>query len=1075
MSELPSGTVTFLFTDVEGSTRLLKQLRDGYGEVLFAHQRLLLKAFERRGGHVVDTQGDSFFVAFARVSDAVGAARQAQADLAAHPWPKGSEVRVRMGIHTAEPIVGGGRYVGLGVHRAARICSAGHGGQVLLSQTTRELLRDEPMDGVAMRDLGEVRLKDIDGPERIFQLLAPGLEQEFPPLKGDRVPGRGLLKYRLLGPLEVHDGDRVPALGGAKQRALLALLLLNANRVVSRERIIDGLWGEEPPETAVATVQVYVSRLRKLLGPGALVTRPPGYLFAAELESIDVFRFERLVAEGRQALAGGDSERAARALREALALWRGPALGEFEEPFARVEGGRLDYLRVAAVEERIEADLALGRQADLIGELEGLIAEHPHRERLRAQLMLALYRSGRQAEALAAYRDARAALDELGLEPGEQLRALEKQILTQDRALAPVVQKTNLPAEPTPLVGRTQELSEVRALLSARKLLTLTGAGGAGKTRLALEAARSLLAEFHDGVWFVSLAAVSDPELVEPTISQVLGAHGDLNAFLRGKRLLLLLDNLEQLLPDVAPTVARLETTVLATSRERLNVAGEQEYPVPTLPLEDAVQLFTQRARQVEPRFEPDEHVPKIARRLDGLPLALELAAARVKALSPQQIAERLGHSLDLLIGGARDAPERQRTLRATLEWSYQLLDEQEQALFARLAVFAGGCTLEAAEQIAGATLEGLQSLVDKNLLRHSQERFGMLETVRELALEKLEPREDAEQLRHRHAEYLLEFLRTSETELVDAARVTRESAESDNLRAAIEWAIGGKHVDLALSLASHDYGPSITSRDTARWLDLALPLGEHADPNAYATALARAAWAHNVLGDLERAETLAQSSLDQFVALRNRVGQCRALLGLGLAAIARGDIDRARERLTQSLELAEVHGTANDRYAALHNLGELERDAGNLDRASVLLEQARQLALDDGNNAYSAAIEHGLGDTALAAGDTAAAEQHYRSAIGLAQGLGALRTYAYCLAGLASAAASRGECERAGRLWGASEAFRRAMEIDPHAFEGTLYEEALARVAGPQFEHAANATRHAEPNDALAAALAND
>jgi predicted ATPase/DNA-binding SARP family transcriptional activator len=867
---------------------------------------------------------------------------------------------------------------------------------------------------------------------------------------------------------------------------VLALLLLNANRVVSRERLIDELWGDDPPETARAMVQVYVSRLRKLLPKGTLVTRPPGYLLEVDPEHVDLTRFERLLGEARHA----EPDSAARLLREALQLWRGPPLAEFTEPFARIEGGRLEEQRLAALEDRIDADLALGRHADLVGELQTLIATRPHRERLRRQLILALYRSGRQAEGLAAYRQARSALDELGIEPSVQLRALERQILTQDAALEPTERKTNLPEELTPLVGRAQELSEVLALLQARRLVTLTGAGGSGKTRLALTAASDVLENgFPDGVWFVPLASLADPELVEPAIADVVGARGDLNEFLHGKRLLLLLDNLEQLLPEVATTVARLEATVLATSRERLNVTAEQEYPVPTLPLDDAVQLFVERARQVEPRFSPDDHVPEIARRLDGLPLALELAAARVKTLTPQQIAERLGHSLDLLTGGARDATERHRTLRATLEWSYQLLDEQEQLLFARLAVFVGGCTLEAAEEVADAELDALQALVDKNLLRHSNGRFWMLETVRKLALEKLETLADAEQLRRRHAEYLLallpdayderllEFLRKSRTERVDATLVAWEHAESDNVRAALEWAVRVQHADLALGLASRDYIPSrMTSPERARWLDVALSLDGRENPNVYAAALARAAWAHNVLGDFERAETLAQRSLDEFHVLGDRVGQLRALLSLGLVAVARGELDRARERLTRSLEFAETDGTPNDRYAALHNLGELEREAGNLHRAAALLEQALELALDAGNTAYASAIEHGLGDTDLAAGDTAAAERHYVRAITLAQDLGGdhARSYAYCLAGLASAAALRGEHERAGRYWGASEAFQRAVGIDLHAFEIVLYEHALAAVAGPQFDEGANATRNAEPDEALAAALAD-
>ena len=880
------------------------------------------------------------------------------------------------------------------------------------------------------------------------------------------------MQYRLLGPLEVREGDRSLPLGGAKQRALLALLVLNANRVVPRERLIDELWGDEPPETAVASVQVYVSRLRKLLPPESLVTRSPGYVLVVEPEAIDLARFEHLLSEGREALSGDDPTRASKVLREALALWRGPALSEFAESFARIEGARLEDLRLAALEERVEADLASGRHGELAGELESLIAVSPHRERLRRQLMLALYGSGRQAEALQAYRQARAALDELGLEPGEELRQLEKQILTQDAVLAPTSQKTNLPAAPTPLVGRMREVREVLELVRMNPLVTLTGAGGSGKTTLALRAARELVGDFADGVWFVPLAALTDPALVESTIAQVLGARGELNEFLRGRQLLLLVDNLEQLLPDAARIVARLETKVLATSRERLNIKEEQEYPVPTLPLDDAVRLFTQRARRLEPRFEPDEHVPEVARRLDGLPLALELAAARVRALTPQQIVERLGHSLELLTGGARDAPERQRTLRATLEWSYQLLDREEQALFARLAVFAGGCTLEAAEQVAHAELDVLQSLVDKNLLRHGEERFWMLETIRELALEKLELLEDAERLRHRHAEYLLDFI-PAYAGTDDAALTPRWSAETDNVRAAFAWALQARQADLALKLAGRYALSRITTRERVSWLDAALLLADRADPGIRATGLAQAASSHYALGDYDLAAVLAQRSLDEFLVLGDPSGQSLALRWLGLAELARGEIDRARERLERGLELAES-GSTSDRRAALHALGEFERDAGNVDRAAALLGEALRLALDAGVTGHAASIEHGLGDTALVSGDAAAAELHYRRALSSGRDLGLTTLVVVCLAGLASVAARRGERERAGRLWGASEAFQRAMGMRSLPGQRPLYKEALATVAGLEFEHAAETARNAEPDEALAAALAD-
>jgi predicted ATPase/DNA-binding SARP family transcriptional activator len=876
-----------------------------------------------------------------------------------------------------------------------------------------------------------------------------------------------VVEYRILGPLEVEGNNGPLRLGERKQRALLALLLLNANRVVSRERLIDLLWDERPPASAVTKLQGHVSGLRKVLPASALVTRAPGYLLEVEPEAIDMHRFERLVRDAGQT----DPGRAAELLRGALALWRGPPLAEFAESFARVESRRLDDARLAALEARIEADLSLGRHTELVGELESLIAEQPQRERLRAQLMLALYSSGRQADALAAYHDARAALGELGIEPSEPLRQLQKRILGHDETLGPTLRHSNLPDEPTPLVGRGAELAEVLRLVRENKVVTLTGAGGSGKTRLALRAARALLDDYEDGVWLVSLAPLTDPSSVEQTIAQVVGARGELNAFLRGKRMVLLLDNLEQLLPEAAATVAGLETKVLATSRERLRITAEHEYPVPTLPVDDAIELFAQRARQLEQHFRPDEHVPEIVRRLDGLPLAVELAAARVKTLTPEQILERIGQSLELLTGGARDAPDRQQTLRATLEWSHRLLEQEEQLLFARLAVFVGGCTLDAAEQVAGAQLDVLQSLVDKNLLRHSNERFWMLETIRELALEKLELVDGAETLRNRHAEWVLEFVRSVENVRSDAARFARLKAESSNVDAAVGWALKAQHPDLALALASTEQ-LFISPRRRARWLDAALLLGDRADPAVYANALRVTAGNCFFLGEFDRAEVLAERSLEQFRALGNRAGEGKASHLIGLAASERGEYDRARERVESALELAEASGDAKERYRTLHSLGELDCRTGKLARATALLEQALHLALGDGDTYQAALIEHSLGDAALAAGDGDPAERWYLDSLSHGRELDHLPTIAYCLAGLASLAAMRGETERAGRLWGASQAFQRATDAELLAYNRRRYEEALAAVLGPEFESAATATREKEPAEALLAAL---
>src|SRR5262245_49802445 len=489
MRELPSGTVTFLFSDIEGSTSLLRELGDAYAEALAEHRDVMRAAFSEHDGVEVDTQGDAFFAAFPRASDAVSAAAEIQSRLAPGP------IRVRIGVHTGEPQITDEGYVGLDVHRGARVCAAGHGGQVLLSQTTRDLV------DVETSDLGEHRLKDLLEPQRLFQL---GTE-EFAPLK------------------------------------------------------------------------------------------------------------------------------------------------------------TLDW--------------------------------------------------------------------------------------------------TNLPVQTTPLIGRARELAEAGALLREKRLVTVVGPPGAGKTRLALQLAAEAVDEFEN-VWWVGLQEIRDAALVEPTIASTVGAKSELADYLRDRDALLLLDNVEQLL-DFAPRLAELlgasrGLKVLTTSREPLRLTLEQQYPVPPLPEDDAASLFAERARSVRPDFAANGAVAEICRRLDGLPLAIELAAALVRLLPPDVLLERLEQRLALLTGGARDLPERQKTLRATIEWSYELLDAQEQKLMARLSVFSGGWSLEAAEAVCEAQIEALASLVDKSLSREQHGRFSMLETIREFGLERLAELDPSGETRRRHAAYFL-------------------------------------------------------------------------------------------------------------------------------------------------------------------------------------------------------------------------------------------------------------------------------------------------------------------------------
>jgi DNA-binding SARP family transcriptional activator/class 3 adenylate cyclase len=461
MPELPGGTLTLLFSDLEDSTGLVKRLGSAtYGELLGMHRSLMTAAVTSNGGSNVDTQGDSFFCVFRTARAAVAAAVAIQRAHREHAFPEGSTVRVRIGLHTGEPTTAGDRYVGLAVHRAARIMSSAHGGQILASGPTAEVIADEMPSGITVVELGEYRLKGLERPERLYELRVEGTARAFPPPRGlkdaSRSAGARELDLRILGPLEVHVGGHLLAHAGERRGALLAYLLLNANRVVSTEQLIDELWGESPPESGAKAVQVRVSQLRKAFADvgirDLIVTRPPGYVIELSAEVLDLHRFERLLSESDSALAADDAEHAAELLREALGLWRGTPLAEFRSaPFARAASARLEELRVAAVERRIDADLALGRHGDLIGELESLIAEYPFRERLRGQLMLALYRSGRQADALEAYRAARRQLsDELGLEPSQALQSLEQAILRHDPSIASAPAATSAGA---PLLG----------------------------------------------------------------------------------------------------------------------------------------------------------------------------------------------------------------------------------------------------------------------------------------------------------------------------------------------------------------------------------------------------------------------------------------------------------------------------------------------------------------------------------------------------------------------------------------------------------------------------------------------
>src|SRR4051812_16664135 len=673
------------------------------------------------------------------------------------------------------------------------------------------------------------------------------------------------MKFGILGPLEVRVNGRSAALGGARPRAVFAVLALNANQPVSAERLAVALWGEDAPPSAVKTVQVYVARLRKALDdPAVLVTTPAGYCLRVRPGELDAEEFERLVGEGREALAAGRADVAMAALREALELWRGPPLAELASaPFAPGEIARLDEQHHAAVEVRVDADLAAGRHAELIGELQQLTTQHPWRERLHAQLMLALYRSGRQADALEAYQRAREVLvEQLGIEPGAELHDLHEAVLAHDPALAappatgsrPLDGRDarraspgdrTLPAPPNRTVGREHDLAVVgeRLRSASVRLLTLTGPGGVGKTRLALEAARAVEADFTAGAVFVSLGGVQRSEDVPAAIVKalevvLLGGESDAQAverFLAAKHLLLVADNVEHVLGAAAFIGGLLGAcpalTVLATSREPLALHAEERYPVSPLTLPegrtpadpealagvDAIALFTERARAHDPDFELADSsaadVAEICRRVDGLPLAIELAAARCALLSSREIAERLSEALGSLGAGARAAPARQQTLRATIDWSHELLSDAERESFARFAVFAGGATIEAAEAITGAGLETIDALVAKSLLvrvqrPHTATRLAMLETIRAYASERFAAGVDAEAVRERHYRvYFAVAQRHGTDQALRGVRgkenLDRLDAEVDNLQAALRWALDRRKSEHALTMVA--------------------------------------------------------------------------------------------------------------------------------------------------------------------------------------------------------------------------------------------------------------------------------
>ncbi len=822
MGELPTGTITFLLTDIEGSTRMLQSLGDRWRKVLEDHNGLLRSAIREAGGIDLRTEGDAFFAVFRSAPAAVAAAAAAQRALAARAWPREAPVRVRMGMHTGEGAVGGDDYVGLDVHRAARIAAAAHGGQVLVSSATAELVGPALPDGVGLRDLGRHRLKDLARPERIYQLAVEGLPSEFPSIRSLETP-------------------------------------------------------------------------------------------------------------------------------------------------------------------------------------------------------------------------------------------------------------SNLPTQRTSFVGREREVARLGKLLQGPGLLTLTGPGGSGKTRLALRAAAELLETYADGVFFVDLAPITDPRLVPSSIADAVGARAEglrpvldtLREHLRDRELLLVLDNFEQVLVGASVVADLLDASprlrVLVTSREPLHVTGEQELPVPPLELPEtrkpiapdrligyeAVALFVQRATAVDPDFRITEAngpaVAELCRRLDGLPLAIELAASRVKLLSPQAILERLEHRLELLTGGSVDLPARQRTLREAIGWSHELLDDAERDLFRRLSVFAGGWTLEAAGAVSeegnggGAGIDVLASLVDKSLVTRlatdsGMVRFTMLATIREFAVERLDAADEGDSTRGRHADFFLEVAERAEPHLrkVEQKRWLDElELEHDNLRAALRCAIDAADAPVALRLVAalwrfwHLHGHLAEGR---RWAEEAVALPAASERTA---ERARALTALGGLAYWQEDVPAFSRAYEEALAIArergDRQAEAEGVYNLSYARAYQGEFPDALGLLDEARAMFDEVGDRRGIADTLWFRAVGARLTGDLPRARALAEESLAIYRETEDRFGMTDALFAVGRVAFDEGDLSTMAASFFEALDNEEEVGNRTGMGIVLDHLAAKARVEGDHLRAMRLGGASEAIKEA------------------------------------------------
>ena len=995
----------------------------------------------------------------------------------------------------------------------------------------------------------------------------------------------GALQIGLLGPVEAWVDGRPVGLGGQRPRALLAVLTLMGGRVVTTDRLIDELWGEEPPARARDSLQMHVSRLRKRLSSaggdgGRLVSQAGGYILDLRPGERDVDRWHQGLDRARRARAAGDPRLAREQIEEALGAWRGEPLGGVSfNSLLVAERARLQEERLAAVIEGIELDLELGRHGELLGQLESLVIEHPFKERLVELQMLALYRCGRQADALAAFQAVRGRfVDELGIEPGQPLREMHKDVLAHAAELSsrprvtseetvkarPLPARPNargdgrMPVPPNRTIGRDRDVTAVAARLRAGsvRLVTLTGPGGVGKTRLAVEAARAVEGDFADGAYFASLASAQRPEDVPAAIVGALGAiplagesPGEAaTRFLATKQVLLVADNFEHVLA-AAPLLGELlercpALTIVASSREPLALRAEERYPVSPLALPerrrlddsealmgaDAVTLFCERARAHDPDIDLAHGslavVAEICRRLDGLPLAIELAASRCGLLSVAEIAERLDSALGSLGTGARDAPARQQTLRATIDWSHNLLDDGERRCFAHFAVFAGGATVDAAEKVTRAGLDTLDDLVAKNFLLRRRvaaapTRLDMLETIRTYATERFAGTADQQDVRERHYRYYLAVAERhgSDHALWGSSRkehLAQLDAEIDNLHAALAYSLADADAERALAMAAglgRYWHMRNRYSDAVNWIDqtLAKP-GVESDVAARVhllciKAMALATQMRRAEEDLalSEAESIARAAEDPVsISYALRMRAIRESF-LGRPDVARPLADEALEWATTAGDKCEVAVAALARAGVASTISELrervDQAAALLDNVGYVYELAELLAgpaaygslllsSDDDAKKYvdrATTIARGLDDpfvwivirgnlglATLLTGDIEAAEDAFREELKLCRALAVLPFAAEGLQGLAAVATVRGDNDRAARLLGAAADDRLDRPEDPVELrlDANFFEPARARHGADGWDSAVHEGRSLSFEDAIAYAL---